>query len=409
MSSPSNRMVPSVLSISRITMVEVVDLPQPDSPTRPTLSPRLTTKLMPSTALNTLGLGRGLALEHAGEPARALARILLDELLDHEQRLSGLAIRRVTVDAACRAAENRIHVRPFILRQQIAQRHAGARRRQHQLAGVGMRRRGENLARGRGLDHVALLHHHDAVAVGGGEAEIVGDQDGRHAALAGERHDEVHHGLLGGDVEPGGRLVGDQQLRPARQRERDDDALAHAARQFERIGVIALARPRDLDLVEDFDRPLRQHAGGIDLRVLPEHVLDLMPDLADRIERSARVLEDHRHFAPAQIAHLVFAGVADVEAGEVHRALGDAAGAVENAHHRVRGHRFSRAGLADDRQRLALGDGDIDVLDGAHDAAPGLELDREVTDVEQRQRFCHGDLTSGAADRRCRADRRRAG
>ena len=40
MSSPSNMMRPSVLSISRITIVEVVDLPQPDSPTRPTLSPR---------------------------------------------------------------------------------------------------------------------------------------------------------------------------------------------------------------------------------------------------------------------------------------------------------------------------------------------------------------------------------
>ena len=30
MSSPSNMMLPSVLSISRMTMVEVVDLPQPE-------------------------------------------------------------------------------------------------------------------------------------------------------------------------------------------------------------------------------------------------------------------------------------------------------------------------------------------------------------------------------------------
>ena len=37
--SPSNMMRPEVLSISRITIIEVVDLPQPDSPTRPTLSP----------------------------------------------------------------------------------------------------------------------------------------------------------------------------------------------------------------------------------------------------------------------------------------------------------------------------------------------------------------------------------
>ncbi len=59
MSSPSNLINPSVVSISRITIVEVVDLPQPDSPTSPTLSPRSTWKLMPSTARNTSGSGEG--------------------------------------------------------------------------------------------------------------------------------------------------------------------------------------------------------------------------------------------------------------------------------------------------------------------------------------------------------------
>ena len=38
-SSPSNTMRPEVWSSSRITIIDVVDLPQPDSPTRPTLSP----------------------------------------------------------------------------------------------------------------------------------------------------------------------------------------------------------------------------------------------------------------------------------------------------------------------------------------------------------------------------------
>ncbi len=51
-SSPSNMMRPEVWSSSRITIIEVVDLPQPDSPTRPTLSPCPTLKLMPSTARN---------------------------------------------------------------------------------------------------------------------------------------------------------------------------------------------------------------------------------------------------------------------------------------------------------------------------------------------------------------------
>ena len=64
------------------------------------------------------------------------------------------------------------------------------------------------------------------------------------------------------------------KLRLAGERQRDDDALAHAAGQFERIGVIALARARDAHLVEDLDR-LGGERGGIRLRVLAQHVLDL--------------------------------------------------------------------------------------------------------------------------------------
>jgi predicted DNA-binding protein (UPF0278 family) len=38
--------------------------------------------------------------------------------------------------------------------------------------------------------------------------------------------------------------------------------------------------------------------------VAAQHVLDLVADLADRVERGARVLEDHRDLAPADVAHV---------------------------------------------------------------------------------------------------------
>ena len=41
--------------------------------------------------------------------------------------------------------------------------------------------------------------------------------------------------------------------------------------------------------------------------------------------------------------------------------------------------------FADDAQRLALGDGDVDMLHGADDAAPRGELDGQVADIEQRE------------------------
>src|SRR5687768_10804701 len=50
MSSPSNSTLPEVMSSMRSTARPVVDLPQPDSPTSPRVSPRRTVKLMPSTA-----------------------------------------------------------------------------------------------------------------------------------------------------------------------------------------------------------------------------------------------------------------------------------------------------------------------------------------------------------------------
>ena len=50
MSVPANSIVPSVISYSRRRHRPSVDLPQPDSPTRPSVSPSRTSKLTPSTA-----------------------------------------------------------------------------------------------------------------------------------------------------------------------------------------------------------------------------------------------------------------------------------------------------------------------------------------------------------------------
>ena len=50
MSSPSKRIVPAVGSMRRRSRRPTVVLPQPDSPTRPSVSPRRISKLTPSTA-----------------------------------------------------------------------------------------------------------------------------------------------------------------------------------------------------------------------------------------------------------------------------------------------------------------------------------------------------------------------
>src|SRR3981189_3320124 len=138
-SSPSNMMRPEVWSSSRITIIDVVDLPQPDSPTRPTLSPWPTEKLMPSTARNCSSSTGGLRENSFANVAVAPWRGYSFTSFSTRRRGFGLS---------------------------LAQGAPEPRRRAHQFLGIGMLRLGENIGRQRGLDHPALFHHHHAVAVG---------------------------------------------------------------------------------------------------------------------------------------------------------------------------------------------------------------------------------------------------
>ena len=85
------------------------------------------------------------------------------------------------------------------------------RDRAEQADGVGMLRAGEQLVDRRALDDLAGIHHRDLVADFGDHAEIVGDQDDRRAARGLQLAHQIEDLRLQGDVERGGRLVGDQQ------------------------------------------------------------------------------------------------------------------------------------------------------------------------------------------------------
>ena len=76
-STPSNRTAPAVGSIRRSSRRPVVDLPQPDSPTRPSVSPRAIDKI---DAVD--GADRRLV---AGEPSAA-PREILGEACRFDQR-----------------------------------------------------------------------------------------------------------------------------------------------------------------------------------------------------------------------------------------------------------------------------------------------------------------------------------
>ena len=71
---PSNQTSPAVGSISRRMQRPVVDLPEPDSPTRPSVSPGAMSKLTPSTACTTLASRASRPPPTAKFLARSLTR-----------------------------------------------------------------------------------------------------------------------------------------------------------------------------------------------------------------------------------------------------------------------------------------------------------------------------------------------
>ena len=104
---------------------------------------------------------------------------------------------------------------------------------------------------------------------------------------------------LRGDVERGGRLVGDQQIRLQDQRHRDHDPLTLSAGQLvreRRDDAVGIGQPDLLDHRPDAAPALV----GVRRGVLAQHFVDLVATAHDRVQRRHRLLKDHAHLVAAQ-------------------------------------------------------------------------------------------------------------
>ena len=77
----------------------------------------------------------------------------------------------------------------------------------------------------------------DPIAQRPDDPEVVGDEQDGGVGLGLERAHEVEHARLDGRVEPGRRLVEDEQLGVGGECDGDDDALLHPARQLVRVAL----------------------------------------------------------------------------------------------------------------------------------------------------------------------------
>ena len=100
------------------------------------------------------------------------------------------------------------------------------------------------------LDDLAGVHDPDPVAQRPDDAEVVGDQQDGGVRLGLERADEVEDARLDGRIEAGRGLVEDEQLRVRGQRDGDDDALLHPARELMGIALEDAFRVGDLDALQ---------------------------------------------------------------------------------------------------------------------------------------------------------------
>ena len=120
-----------------------------------------------------------------------------------------------------------------------------------------------DVARRPALDDAARIHHVHPVGVARDDAEIVRDDDQRHAETPRQILHQLEDLRLDGDVERGRRLVGDDQLGLAAQRHGDHHALAHAAAEVMRILPQPPLRLGDAHHAQQLDRARDRLVAGV--------------------------------------------------------------------------------------------------------------------------------------------------
>ena len=208
------------------------------------------------------------------------------------------------------------------------------------------------------------------------------DQDDRRARFLAEHAHQVEDLRLDGDVERSGRLVGDKKIRLAGERHRDHDALAHAAGEPVRIVVEAPLGRRYVHPTQHLDRSLPR--GRARQRPVAQYAFgDLFANGERRIERSHRLLEDHRQTITSKLAHLGRRNLREIDTLEAYLSADSPRGRGDEAHDRQRGHALAAAGFADDGERAAGVEREADAVDRRELAGFDCERRPEIAYLEK--------------------------
>ena len=241
-----------------------------------------------------------------------------------------------------------------------------------------MARRGDDIGGRPLLDKAPGIQNGDPVGGFGNHPHIMGDQDHCGAALLAQPPQQRQHLRLDGDVKGRCRLVGDDQLRLGRQRQRDDDPLAHPAGEFMRKGAAALGV--DPHFLEKLYRArLGSLTGQAEMKL--DGLDQLVADGAKRVQARQRVLKDHADLAAAHRRRVIL----DPAALQRDGAGGDAARRLKQPHDGGPGQRLAGAAFTNKAQHLSGLEAKGNSVERLQPLTAERKFHAEITNIEKRR------------------------
>jgi hypothetical protein len=149
------------------------------------------------------------------------------------------------------------------------------------------------------FDDPPEIHHRHIIGEVLDNSEIVRDEKIRKPKFILEIAEQVQHLSLYRDVQCADRFIADDEIRIARQGARDPDSLPLTTREFVRVTAgVHRGEPHPLEQIANSAMAIPTANDSVHLKGLGDDA----PHRHSRIQRTERVLEDHRH-TPAAPSH----------------------------------------------------------------------------------------------------------
>ena len=187
----------------------------------------------------------------------------------------------------------------------------------------------------------------------------MGDVEHGHVVRLLQARQQIENLRLHGDIQGGGRFVGNQELGFGGDRHRNHRPLPLSAGKLEGIGKGFLLRLADAGFRQEFDRP-RPCLFFVQTQMQGQHFGNLRADAHHGVKRGHRLLKHHAYFPPAQLLQGAFGLGQQIVAVEFqttvkrHQRI--------QPHNALRQHGFTAAALADQCQFPAGLYGQADIV-----------------------------------------------